>query len=80
MNAKPLQLFSCLVTEAAKLSKGESPGTSSDAILVDMDTGAEVTATNSLWPEKTHDVGFLFSFLRWEIGDLLGVSDLSKYC
>jgi len=54
---------SCLATEAAKLSEGESPGTSSDAILVDMNTGAEVTATNSLRPEKTHDVDVLIWFV-----------------
>jgi hypothetical protein len=37
-----------LVTEAAKLSEGESPRAPSDAILVDMDAGAEMATTDTL--------------------------------
>lgn len=37
-----------LATEAAKLSERESPRTPSDAILVDMDAGAEVATTDTL--------------------------------
>jgi len=46
VNVKPLVVG--LVTETAKLSERESPRTSSDAILVDMNAGAEVTTTDSL--------------------------------
>jgi hypothetical protein len=37
-----------LATEAAKLSERESPRTPSDAMLVDMDTGAEMATTDTL--------------------------------
>lgn len=49
------------VTEAAELSKRESPRSATDTVPVDVDAGAEPAASNVLSPEKPH---FALRFLR----------------
>ena len=43
--------------EAAEAAEGESPGSSLDAVPVDVDAGAEVARADALVVEETHGAG-----------------------
>ena len=53
-------LFAVVLLEAAEAAEGETPGTLSDAVLVDDDAGAEAAATDAFVPGETH-------VLRWMV-------------